>query len=293
VLKDMPSVSVLGMGPIGSAVARSLLRAGYRVTVWNRTHARAVELETDGAVAASSAAQAVEASDVVIVTLSSMAVSSAVLGEERASAALRGRVLVQLTSASVEDSLTEAQWASEHGIEYLKGYTLSYPRGIGTDFGLIFCAGSSEVMTRHQDVLDAVGAVQYVGEDVSHPSIYATCAIWMYYSSLYGLLFASAYAEAQGIEMSRVTSSGDGALSRFLDEAVRDESVRIQRRDYSGDEASIDTHIAAYDHVLDLPFMADAGIDVGFAPHLKALMQRAVSAGDGGKDIAALFGYLR
>ncbi|WP_456696254.1 NAD(P)-dependent oxidoreductase [Aeromicrobium sp. P5_D10] len=292
-MMDNLSVSVVGVGPIGSAVARSLLRAGYRVTVWNRTRAKTAELEALGATVASSAAEAVEASDLVIVTLSSMEVSSAVLGDSRTSEALRGRTLAQLTSASVKDSLAEAEWAQKQGIEYLKGYTLSYPRGIGTDFGLIFCAGPSEVMTRHREALDVVGAVQYVGEDVSHPAIYATCAIWMYYSSLYGLLFATAYAEAQGIEMSRVTSSGDGALSRFIDEAVRDESVRIQDRDYSGDEAPILTHMASYDHVLDLPFMTEAGVDTGFAPLLKDLMQQAIDAGDGDKDIAALFDHLR
>ena len=45
-------VSVIGLGAMGSALARTLLGHGYRVTVWNRTSAKAEPLVRDGAVLA-------------------------------------------------------------------------------------------------------------------------------------------------------------------------------------------------------------------------------------------------
>ena len=62
-------VSVIGLGVMGSALARALLSNGHRVTVWNRTSAKAEPLVRDGAVLAPGAASAVSASPVVLVCI--------------------------------------------------------------------------------------------------------------------------------------------------------------------------------------------------------------------------------
>jgi 3-hydroxyisobutyrate dehydrogenase-like beta-hydroxyacid dehydrogenase len=50
-------VGFLGMGLMGSRMARNLLRKGFSVTVWNRTRARAEELVKDGAKVAGTPAE--------------------------------------------------------------------------------------------------------------------------------------------------------------------------------------------------------------------------------------------
>ena len=62
-------VAVLGTGIMGSGMARSLLRSGLDVTVWNRDRGRAVPLAADGAEVAGSAPEAVADADVVITML--------------------------------------------------------------------------------------------------------------------------------------------------------------------------------------------------------------------------------
>lgn len=62
-------VTVLGTGTMGAGMARSLLRAGHAVTVWNRTAARAEPLAADGATVAGTAAEAVAGAEVVVVML--------------------------------------------------------------------------------------------------------------------------------------------------------------------------------------------------------------------------------
>ncbi|MCY9670679.1 NAD(P)-binding domain-containing protein [Paenibacillus alginolyticus] len=49
------SVTVIGLGPMGQAMATAFLEHGYKVTVWNRTSSKADELVTKGAVKSSSA----------------------------------------------------------------------------------------------------------------------------------------------------------------------------------------------------------------------------------------------
>ena len=54
----MTDVSVIGMGSMGSALARTLLQSGYAVTVWNRSVDKAELLVSDGAEVADSASVA-------------------------------------------------------------------------------------------------------------------------------------------------------------------------------------------------------------------------------------------
>ena len=65
----MRHVAVLGTGIMGAGMARSLLRSGLDVTVWNRTSGRAAPLAADGAHVAGTAAEAVAGVDAVVTSL--------------------------------------------------------------------------------------------------------------------------------------------------------------------------------------------------------------------------------
>ncbi len=62
-------VAVLGTGIMGAGMARSLVREGHDVRVWNRTAERAAPLADDGATVASSVREAVEGADVAVTML--------------------------------------------------------------------------------------------------------------------------------------------------------------------------------------------------------------------------------
>lgn len=62
-------VTVLGLGPMGAALAAAFLAAGHRTTVWNRTPGKADALAAQGAAEAVEAAAAVTASPLTVVCL--------------------------------------------------------------------------------------------------------------------------------------------------------------------------------------------------------------------------------
>lgn len=62
----MTDISVIGLGAMGSALARAQIKAGRSVTVWNRSPEKAELLVGDGAVAATTASEAIAASPVTI-----------------------------------------------------------------------------------------------------------------------------------------------------------------------------------------------------------------------------------
>jgi 3-hydroxyisobutyrate dehydrogenase len=97
------SVAVLGTGIMGSAMARNLVRAGLRTTVWDRTPSALATLAAAGAHAASSPAEAVRDANVVITMLSTADVlESVVFAGGVAPAFARGAVWAQMGTIGVE-----------------------------------------------------------------------------------------------------------------------------------------------------------------------------------------------
>jgi 3-hydroxyisobutyrate dehydrogenase-like beta-hydroxyacid dehydrogenase len=64
--KTKPNIGFIGLGIMGRPMARNLIRAGYRLTVWNRSAQGIAAMVTEGATAGASARDVAEASDVVI-----------------------------------------------------------------------------------------------------------------------------------------------------------------------------------------------------------------------------------
>src|SRR5918992_1290306 len=109
-------VSVIGLGAMGSALARALLHNGHRVTVWNRTGAKAEPLVRDGAVLAPSAAAAISASPIVVVCVDDYEVTKKILDTREVAPSLAGRVLVQLSTGSPQDARDCEAWARERSV---------------------------------------------------------------------------------------------------------------------------------------------------------------------------------
>ncbi|PRH77847.1 hypothetical protein C6N75_18085 [Streptomyces solincola] len=91
----MPSstVTVLGLGPMGRALAGAFLAAGARTTVWNRTPGRDRELVERGAVGARSAAEAVAASPLTVVCVVDYDAADALLRSEARAEGVSAREL--------------------------------------------------------------------------------------------------------------------------------------------------------------------------------------------------------
>ena len=95
-----PAISVLGMGRMGSALARALLKAGHPTTVWNRTPAKTAPLAAAGAEVAASVRNAVAASDIVIVNVSDYLATQSLLRDPDVTGTLKGKLIIELTSGT-------------------------------------------------------------------------------------------------------------------------------------------------------------------------------------------------
>lgn len=130
-------MTVLGLGPMGQALAAAFLAHGHPTTVWNRTPEKADALVAAGATRAATVADAVAAADLVIVCVIDYPAVHAIVDE--AAETLRGRTLVNLTADSPDSARELAARAAGHGIDYLDGsimsptVTIDTPAGNGED----------------------------------------------------------------------------------------------------------------------------------------------------------------
>jgi len=143
---DSSSITILGLGAMGSALASVQLAAGRPTAVWNRSYERAEPFAAQGATAFGSAREAIEASPLCVVCLVDDDAVRAVLAD--ASAALAGRVLVNLTNGTPEQARALAEWARQHGAVYLDGGIMAVPAMIGGPVASVFYSGASGALDR-------------------------------------------------------------------------------------------------------------------------------------------------
>ena len=94
----MGKVSVVGLGMMGAALAKTLLQAGHEVSVWNRNPQKAKPLGAAGAAIADSLAMAVSASPITLVCVRDYAVTRELFAAVEVTAAVADRCIVQLST---------------------------------------------------------------------------------------------------------------------------------------------------------------------------------------------------
>jgi 3-hydroxyisobutyrate dehydrogenase-like beta-hydroxyacid dehydrogenase len=149
--RDRSPVTVLGLGPMGSALAGAFLAGGHRTTVWNRTAAKADALVARGAVRAHTVAEAVQASPLVVVCVIDYDAVRTIL--DSAADALPGRTVVNLTADSPERARAMAEWADEHDVAYLDGAIMTPTETIGGPEAVVLYSGPREVFDAHRPAL--------------------------------------------------------------------------------------------------------------------------------------------
>ena len=153
------NVALLGLGIIGSGMARNLLATGYTVSVYNRSRQKAEVVAKDGARIAESPREAVENADFVISAVADDAASRDVwLGEQGALAgAAPGAVLIESSTLTVGWVRELADLAARRGLELLDA-PITGSRIQAAAGQLLFLVGGTEAaLEKATPVLSAMG----------------------------------------------------------------------------------------------------------------------------------------
>ena len=280
---DGRAVSVLGTGMLGTVLTQALLRAGHRVTVWNRTAVKADALVASGATRAPTPAEAVAASPIVIASVSTYDDVHALLTPEVDR--LAERTLVNLSSGTPEQARTLSAWAAERDVRYLDGAAMSGTRLVGQPEALFLYSGDADAYAAHRATLAALGRAVHLGADPGAASVYDTALLAMNMGVLSGFYQAIALVNAVGVDTPTFAAVALDYLP-FATGLLAGHAHQIDRRRYPGDDGTLEVYAAAMRHVVATG--RRHGIDVELPATITGLLERGVAAGHGDDGLARL-----
>jgi 3-hydroxyisobutyrate dehydrogenase-like beta-hydroxyacid dehydrogenase len=283
-----PHVTVLGLGRMGAPIATAFLDAGYATTVWNRTAEKADALVARGAVRAATVAEAVEAGPLVIAPLLDDDAVRQTLGP--ATAALRGRTLVNLANSTPAHARELATWVDGLGACYLDGAMMALPQTVATPDGFFLYSGSQEAFTTYRRELEVMAPAHYFGADPGSAEIHDLALLGTGYAALTGFLHAAALLNSVGTTpdvFAPLAVRWLYGMAEFLPELAHEAASGT----YSDGVSTVDLNRAGVDGLIQLSRANGLATDVH--EPLKALLDRRSADGHGQDSFSSVFELLR
>jgi 3-hydroxyisobutyrate dehydrogenase len=162
-----PRVGFIGLGTMGAAMAANLVRAGFDVTVWNRTPGRDADVLALGAHGAATPAEVADASDVVVVCVTdSPQVEEVLFADHGLGAGLRaGSLIIDCSSISPLATRDFAARLATHDVSWVDAPVSGGSEGALKGTLSIMVGGTDEDVERARPVLLAMGSnITHVGE---------------------------------------------------------------------------------------------------------------------------------
>lgn len=268
-------VTVLGLGPMGHAIAAAFVAAGHPTTTWNRTASRPTP---DGAERVQDVNSAVRASKTVVVCLIDYhAVRSVLLPLAEA---LRGRHVVNVTSGSPDAARELAEWAAAHGIAYTDGSIMTPTDTIGTQAAVVLYSG------RETATLAALGGRQtYLGAEPGRAAAFDVALLDIFWTSVAGVTHAFALARSENIRATELAPLARG-IADLLPIVIDEHSTRLEEERYDGDYSNLLSAAAGMTHIIETS--EARGIDASVMKAAHALTRRAIDRGHATDGVSRL-----
>ena len=278
-----PAVAVIGIGIMGSAMARNLVAAGLTTTVWDRSAAATSPLAEAGAIVAPSAPQAAAGAQVVITMLPTAAVvNSVIFGQGVADAFPDGCVWAQMGTIGVTETLSvrDQLAARRPGVLFVDAPVSGSKGPAEQGQLLILASGPAAAADTANQVFDVIGRkTVWLGEAGRGSQV--KLVVNAYMSVLIeGVAETMELADRLGIGHSQLADVIEGGP---LDAPIADAKFhKMDRRDYA---AEFPLEWALKD--VDLALGAAGGADLPLLAALSRQWHTAVDAGHGREDISA------
>jgi 3-hydroxyisobutyrate dehydrogenase len=241
----MTHVALLGLGIMGGGIASNLLKKGFTLAVYNRTHAKAAPFAAQGALVADTPRQAAQDADVIIAMVGDDDASRSVwLGDDGAlGAAKAGAVLVECSTLSPDWVREWAGLGAARGVSCLEAPVAGSKEAAANGQLRLFIGGDAAVVEQVRPVLEAFSTqINLLGPN-------GAGATWKLINNMMiavqvaALAESVALAEAAGLNMEQVSqliANGPGAsgivkgkLPRMLEKRYADTefSLRWMQKD--------------------------------------------------------------
>jgi 3-hydroxyisobutyrate dehydrogenase-like beta-hydroxyacid dehydrogenase len=281
---NKPIISVLGLGLIGTAIAKTFNIAGRSVIVWNRTAGKATNLKSENINVANNCRQAIELGDIIFVATKDYATSRPLFENVEIS----GKILIQMATGAPKDAREFGYESKSRGARYLDVAIKRGPVDFGTGRGAMFFSGELDLFQELQPILGSLGGrLVFLGSDFGMAKAFDLATFARSYCWLFGYLEAAAIAKEFGLDLAVATEHMLSVVSstfRFIERAVPE----IQSDTFSSAvSASVATHYSALSKTIVAA--QSQGLRTPLLEVIQSYMEQTIANGLGDREIAACF----
>ena len=285
---DDRAIGFVGTGIMGEPMALHLVKAGYRVKVWNRSPAKLLKLIDAGAEPCPNAATAARDVAFVICMLSDGPTCDHVLfGEGVVAAMSRDAVVIVMSSIPVETAVAEARKCAEFGVRYLDAPVSGGQRGAQDAKLAIMVGGAQRDFDAVREVLSVMGRPVLIGP-VGSGQLAKIANQMIVASTIATVSEAFLLAERGGADLAKLREALTGG---FADSTILQQHGRRMIEDdfKPGGPAKWqlkDTHTA-------VALARSLGLTLPVVTLVDSLFEDMIAHGDGDLDHSALIRELR
>ena len=209
------NIGFIGLGTMGIPMARNLLRAGFKVTVFNRTASKVEKMASEGARGAGSPSEVAATSSVIITIVSDTPdVESVVLGQNGIVHGIKGgSVVIDMSTISPEATRKMALRLKEKGCHMLDAPVSGGEQGAIDGTLSIMVGGEKEVLERCMPVLGAMGkTIVHVGANGMGQTVKLMNQI-VVAGNLNAAVEALVFARKQGVDLEKAIDAIKGGAA--------------------------------------------------------------------------------
>ncbi|MCY4146060.1 MAG: NAD(P)-dependent oxidoreductase [Chloroflexi bacterium] len=209
------SIGFIGLGIMGRGMVDNLMRAGFDLTIWNRTAERMAPFGERGAKAASSPSEVAAQSDIIITCVSDTPdVEQVILGEDGViHGASTGDLVIDMSTINPVNTVEIARQLNAQGVAMLDAPISGGSEGAANGTLSIMIGGSETDVTRAMPCFEAMGStITHVGEQGAGQTVKLSnqilCVVNMLAASE-ALLFA----KAGGVDLDKMLQAVTGGAA--------------------------------------------------------------------------------
>jgi 3-hydroxyisobutyrate dehydrogenase-like beta-hydroxyacid dehydrogenase len=277
-------IGFIGIGRMGSAMAKNLIAAGHRVRAWDTSVQALHALAADGATIATGAGDAFRG-DAVISMLPNDDAMRAVFVDSGVLESGGAKVHVNMATASLEVARELAAHHAARGIAYVAATVWGRPDVAAAGKLSIVVAGDPVAIAKVQPLFDVIGRKTYnVGAEPSRANVAKIAGNLMVACAIEGIAEAAALVRGHGMSAPEVL---DAIITSLFNVPVyRGYGDMIGKRQY--EPAGFDLVLGLKDVHLALAAGEEVSAPLPFASVLRDTFLDAIANGDAEKDWSAI-----
>lgn len=281
---------MIGLGAMGSALAKALLAADLGVTVWNRSPDKCEALVGDGAMVADSISEAVDRSEVIVVCVRGYDVANDLFRDQGIAALLADKIVVQLGNGVPAEVSHAAHWFSERGAAYIDGSIMTFPDAVGSADCQVLASGDPVAFERCRPVFDAIGGdIRFLGNDPAASAVINSSGLAFVYLTAHAFISAAALCDAADAPLDLLAESVGNFMTQ-MPTMFAEYVEMIGRSTY--DSTSLRLASGKDNLGAIAEFGRDRGVDVGLIDAALRAFDASASA-EHGVNLASIFETLR